>query len=274
MVHASLIAAFNLSGRRAVVTGAGSGIGRAAAIILGRAGASVLALDIDAAGLAETKALASRTSDIASDTASDTALETTSGATSGTAFDVAVVDVSDFAAVEAALGTGHFDVVVNAAGIMAPDSLAATGGAQWDRVLAVNLTGCFNVLKCAVPHMSGPASVIQISSMMGHRGLAFPAYTATKGAVLALTRQLAGELGPRGIRVNSVSPGMILTGMTRDHLAQAEHRDQITERTPLRKVGAAEDIGYAVLYLASDLSAFVTGTDILVDGGLTSVINL
>ncbi|WP_194898503.1 SDR family NAD(P)-dependent oxidoreductase [Catenulispora pinisilvae] len=278
MVHASLIAAFNLSGRRAVVTGAGSGIGRAAAIVLGRAGASVLALDIDAAGLAETKALASRTSDIASDIASDTAsdiaLETTSGTTSGTAFDVAVVDVSDFAAVEAALGTGHFDVVVNAAGIMAPDSLAATGGAQWDRVLAVNLTGCFNMLKCAVPHMSGPASVIQISSMMGHRGLAFPAYTATKGAVLALTRQLAGELGPRGIRVNSVSPGMILTGMTRDHLAQAEHRDQITERTPLRKVGAAEDIGYAVLYLASDLSAFVTGTDILVDGGLTSVINL
>ncbi|MBS2536220.1 SDR family oxidoreductase [Catenulispora sp. NF23] len=259
MVPASLTAAFDLSGRRAVVTGAGSGIGRAAAIVLGQAGASVLALDIDGAGLAETKALASRTSDAAS----------------GTAFAAAaVVDVSDFAAVENALATDRFDVVVNAAGIMAPDSLAATDGAQWDRVLAVNLTGCFNVLKCAVPHMSGPASVIQISSMMGHRGLAFPAYTATKGAVLALTRQLADELGPRGIRVNSVSPGMILTGMTRDHLAHAEHRDQITERTPLRRVGAAEDIGYAVLYLASDLSAFVTGTDILVDGGLTSVINL
>ncbi|MBS2550274.1 SDR family oxidoreductase [Catenulispora sp. NL8] len=262
MVHASLTAAFDLSGRRAVVTGAGSGIGRAAAIVLGQAGASVLALDIDGAGLAETKALASRTSDAASGTAS------------ATAFAAAVVDVADFAAVENALAADRFDVVVNAAGIMAPDSLAATDGAQWDRVLAVNLTGCFNVLKCAVPHMSGPASVIQISSMMGHRGLAFPAYTATKGAVLALTRQLADELGPRGIRVNSVSPGMILTGMTRDHLAHAEHRDQITERTPLRRVGAAEDIGYAVLYLASDLSAFVTGTDILVDGGLTSVINL
>jgi NAD(P)-dependent dehydrogenase (short-subunit alcohol dehydrogenase family) len=136
-------------------------------------------------------------------------------------------------------------VVVNSAGIMAPDSLATTSRQDWDRVLAVNLTGCFNVLKSAVPRMRRPGSVIQISSMMGHGGLAFPAYTSTKGAILALTRQLAGELGPQGIRVNSVSPGMTLTGMTQDHLSDGEHRDHIAERTPLRMVGAPGDIANA-----------------------------
>jgi len=254
MVHASLVDALSLSGRRAAVTGAGSGIGRAAAVTLAKAGASVLALDINEAGLAETKDLATQVADAA--------------------FDVATIDVSDFAAVEGALGEENLDIVVNSAGIMAPDSLAMTSSQEWDHVLAVNLTGCFNVLKSVVPHLSRPGSVIQISSMMGHGGLAFPAYTATKGAILALTRQLAGELGPAGIRVNSVSPGMILTGMTRDHLSEGDHRDHIAERTPLRTVGAPEDIANAILYLASDLSSFVTGTDILVDGGLTAVINL
>ncbi|MEZ0111557.1 NAD(P)-dependent dehydrogenase (short-subunit alcohol dehydrogenase family) [Catenulispora sp. EB89] len=254
MVHASLTDVIDLTGRRAVVTGAGSGIGQAAAVVLAKAGASILALDVNEAGLAESKALASACSD--------------------TQFDVATVDVADAAAVEHALADQSFAIVVNAAGIMSPDSLAATGRQDWDRVLAVNLTGCFTVLKAAVPHLRRPGSVIQIASMMGHAGLAFPAYTATKGAVLALTRQLAAELGPTGIRVNSVSPGMILTGMTRDHLAEGENRGHIADRTPLRTIGAPEDIAHAVLYLASDLSAFVTGTDILVDGGLTSVINL
>ncbi|MFE2186977.1 SDR family NAD(P)-dependent oxidoreductase [Streptomyces sp. NPDC059455] len=254
MVHTSVVDVISLSGRRAAVTGAGSGIGRATAVVLAKAGASVLALDINEGGLAETKALAHQIADVA--------------------FDVATVDVSDFTAVDGILGGENLDVVVNSAGIMAPDSLATTSRQDWDRVLAVNLTGCFNVLKSAVPRMRRPGSVIQISSMMGHGGLAFPAYTSTKGAILALTRQLAGELGPQGIRVNSVSPGMTLTGMTQDHLSDDEHRDHIAERTPLRMVGAPGDIANAVLYLASDLSAFVTATDILVDGGLTSVINL
>lgn len=117
-----------------------------------------------------------------------------------------------------------------------------------------------------------PGSIIQISSMMGHTGLAFPAYTATKGAILSLTRQLAGELGPAGIRVNSVSPGMILTAMTQDAMADPTHREHTTTRTPLRALGTPADIAYAVLHLAGDLSTFVTGTDILVDGGLVSTL--
>jgi NAD(P)-dependent dehydrogenase (short-subunit alcohol dehydrogenase family) len=110
--------------------------------------------------------------------------------------------------------------------------------------------------------------------MMGHTGLAFPAYTATKGAILAVTRQLANELGPTGIRVNTVSPGMILTAMTQDAMADPTRRDHITARTPLRALGTPNDIANAILYLASDLSSFVTGTDILVDGGLTSTLTL
>nr|WP_245790811.1 SDR family oxidoreductase [Streptomyces monashensis] len=236
------------------MTGAGSGIGRAATLVLLKAGASVLALDIEEDGLTKTRALAAKAAVREPD--------------------VGLVDVSDVMAVNAALGAERFDVVVNSAGIMAPDSLEATSSRDWDRVLAVNLAGCFNILKAAVPHMSRPGSIIQISSMMGHGGLAFPAYTSTKGAILALTRQLAGELGPEGIRVNSISPGMILTGMTRVHLSRPEGRDHIADRTPLRTVCAPEDIANAVLYLAGDLSAFVTGADILVDGGLASVINL
>ncbi|GAB3969570.1 SDR family oxidoreductase [Actinoallomurus acanthiterrae] len=254
MVHESLVDVISLSGRRAVVTGAGSGIGRATAVILAKAGASVLALDINKKGLSETKAVAFRSSDME--------------------IDVATVDVSDYAAIESVLSDENLDIVVNSAGIMAPDSLATTSSQDWDRVLAVNLTGYFNVLKSAVPHMNCPGSMIQISSMMGHIGLAFPAYTATKGAILSLSRQLAGELGPDGIRVNSVSPGMILTGMTQDNLSDDDQRDHIADRTPLRTVGAPEDIANAVLYLASDLSAFVTGTDILIDGGLISTLNL
>ncbi|MCO5973839.1 SDR family NAD(P)-dependent oxidoreductase [Actinoallomurus soli] len=254
MVHESLVNVISLNGRRAVVTGAGSGIGRAAAVILAKAGASVLALDIDREGLSATKGVASQVSDVE--------------------LDVATVDVSDLAAIESVLSDESLDIVVNSAGIMAPDSLATTSGQDWDRVLAVNLTGYFNVLKSAVPHMNRPGSIIQISSMMGHIGLAFPAYTAAKGAILSLSRQLAGELGPDGIRVNSVSPGMILTGMTQDDLSDGDQRHRIADRTPLRTVGAPDDIANAVLYLASDLSAFVTGTDILIDGGLISTLDL
>lgn len=254
MVHESLVNLVSLDGRRAVVTGAGSGIGRATALVLAKAGASVLALDINKNDLLETESEAFRFSE--------------------TGLDIATVDVADYSAVESALHDESIDIVVNAAGIMAPESLATTGGEDWDRVLAVNLTGYFNVLKVAVPRLNRPGSVIQISSMMGHIGLAFPAYTATKGAILSLSRQLAAELGPDGIRVNSISPGMILTGMTRDSLSDDGQRARVAGRTPLRTVGTAEDVANAALYLASDLSAFVTGTDILIDGGLISTLAL
>ena len=133
---------------------------------------------------------------------------------------------------------------------------------DWERVLAVNLTGYFNVLKSTVARMSRPGSVIQVASIQGHTGVAFPSYTASKGAILSLSRQLGAELGPDGIRVNSVSPGMILTGMTQDSLSQDDARNAVAGRTPLRRVGNAADIANAILYLASDFSGFVTSADL------------
>lgn len=250
MVHQSIARLICLNGRRALVTGAGSGIGRAAAIRLVQADASVVALDVNKDALAETRSAAS--------------------AAGAGEIRTAAVDVSDATAVESALAAESFHVVVNAAGIMAPESLTATTRADWDRVLAVNLTGYFNVLKSTVARMSRPGSVIQVASIQGHTGVAFPSYTATKGAILSLSRQLGAELGPEGIRVNSVSPGMILTGMTQDSLAQDDARNAVADRTPLRRVGNAEEIANAILYLASDFSSFVTSTDLLVDGGLIS----
>jgi NAD(P)-dependent dehydrogenase (short-subunit alcohol dehydrogenase family) len=239
----------SLEGRRALVTGAGSGIGQATALRLAEAGASVLALDLNADGLAKTSS---------------------SSAPTAGSIDTRVVDVADTDAVESALADESFHVLVNAAGIMAPASLAETTRADWDRTLGVNLTGCYNVLKSAVPRMSRPGSIIQIASIQGQIGVAFPSYTATKGAILALSRQLGGELGPDGIRVNSVSPGMILTGMTEDFLADDDTRESFAGRTPLRRIGNPDDLANAILFLASDLSSFVTATDLLVDGGLIS----
>jgi NAD(P)-dependent dehydrogenase (short-subunit alcohol dehydrogenase family) len=139
MINESLAAAVSLDGRRALVTGAGSGIGRATALTLAEAGACVLAADVNDEGLAAAKA---------------------------PGVDPVTVDVSDRGAVANALRGETFDIVVNVAGIMAPDSLDNTTSQEWERVLAVNLTGYFNVLKCAVPQMKRPGSIIQISSMM------------------------------------------------------------------------------------------------------------
>lgn len=238
----------SLEGRRALVTGGGSGIGQATALRLADAGASVLAVDLSAEGLAKI------------------------GSATPTAgpIDTAVVDVADTDAVESALADESFHVIVNAAGIMAPVTLAETTRADWDRVFEVNMTGCYNVLKSAVPRMSRPGSIIQIASIQAQIGVAFPSYTATKGAILAMSRQLGGELGPDGIRVNSVSPGMILTGMTEDFLADDDTRESFAGRTPLRRIGTPDDLANAILFLASDLSSFVTSTDLLVDGGLIS----
>ncbi len=242
-------ALLELSGRTALVTGGGSGIGQASALLLASAGASVLALDVNLAGLEDTarEAIGLRGS-----------------------IEPLVLDVSDRARVGAALGGRAFDIVLNAAGIIVRKDLAATEPEDWDRVLAVNLTGYFNILKAVLPEMRTGGSVIQIASMTAHAGNRYPAYTATKGGILAMTRELAAELGPRRIRVNSISPGVIVTNINREHYMAAGHGDGAVALTPLARLGETEDVARAVLFLASDMSSFVSGADLRVDGGLTT----
>lgn len=239
-----------LNGRRALVTGAGSGIGRAASMALSSAGAHVVGLDRD----------------------HDSVVEAMSGEPAR--MESLVLDVADHEAIGRVLGDRSFDIVVNAAGIMIRGGLDDTSFEEWNRVLAVNITGAFNILKAVVPNMPDGSSIIQIASIAAHTGYRYPAYSASKGAVLTLTRQLARELGPRRIRVNSISPGVIVTGLNDAHFSDPRNREPALMQTPLGRLGEPLDIAYAVLFLASDMSAFVTGTDVLVDGGLISTAHI
>ncbi|MCT7660713.1 SDR family NAD(P)-dependent oxidoreductase [Mycobacterium deserti] len=235
----------DFSSKSAIVTGAASGIGRACARLLAHAGAEVVALDADAAGLEKSYAEVDNVT-------------------------TAVADVADLSRVQAAVGTMAFDVALNAAGVMIRKDLTETSPDDWNRVISVNLTGYFNVLKAIAPHMPDGSAIIQIASITAHLGYRYPAYSATKGAILALTRQLARELGPRGIRVNSISPGVIVTGLNDTYFADPEHATPTISQTPLSRLGAPEDIANVALFMASPLASFITGEDILVDGGLGS----
>lgn len=246
----------NLSGRRALVTGGASGIGRAVAEILAAAGAHVLVLDQNLGAAQET---------------------VTRIAAGGGSAEAIGLDITDTVGVQDALDGRRLDILVNAAGIIVRKGLLDTSLEEWNRVLAVNLTGYFTVLKAAVPALQASdhgGRVVQIASVSAQIGYGYPAYTAAKGGVLSLTRQLAGELAPLGIRINSISPGVVETGINRDTLGTpGPIRDATIGATPLGRLGTPVDIAKAVLFLVSDLADFVTGSNVLVDGGLISRIN-
>jgi 3alpha(or 20beta)-hydroxysteroid dehydrogenase len=168
------------------------------------------------------------------------------------------------AAVEAAAALGVVDVLVNNAGIANAGRLERYGKDQWDAVIAVNLTGTFLGVRAVVPGMraAGRGSIVNISSVEGMRGDAgLHGYVATKFGVRGLTKSLAVELGPAGIRVNSVHPGFVLTPMT-------ERLDVSRQRIPLGRPATPDDVVGAVVFLASDESRYVTGTELVVDGGM------
>jgi 3-oxoacyl-[acyl-carrier protein] reductase len=253
-----------LAGRVAVVTGAGSGIGRAIAHRFAREGASLYAADIDAAGAAATvDAIASAGGDAR----------------------VVECDVADAASVAALFATvdetaGRLDVVVNDAGIAAASvapgeeafprdlPVALTDG-QWDRMLKVHLYGTFMCTRAAVHRMvraGARGSIVNIASVSGMSGGGSIHYSAAKMGILGFTRAVAHEVGPHGIRVNAVCPGLVDTPMTAAGTSQ--RREAVIARTPLRRIGTPEDIANAVLWLASDESSFVTGQWISPNGGL------
>ncbi len=249
---------FDLTDRVALVTGAGRGIGREIARTLADAGADIVAVGQTAEGLEEAAAeVRQRRRGLA-----------------------VVADVSDSlqvdAAVERAIGEfGRIDILVNAAGIARHSASEETSDDDWRRIIAVNLDGTYWCCRAVGRHMleRGSGAIVNIASMSGSIvNVPQPqaAYNASKAAVIQLTRSLASEWASRGVRVNSVSPGYIATAMTELGLKpHPDWRATWLAMTPMGRLGNPVDVAYAVWYLASDASAFATGTDLIVDGGYT-----
>lgn len=246
-----------LKDRIALVTGSGGGIGRAVAKLFAEEGAHVYITDID--GEAATKAAAEH-------------------AAHGHSVTGLTVDVSrgqDVTALMRAIEQAHrrLDVVVNNAGINVRSDFRNMSDADWERLREVNLDGMIRIARDAFPLMkaSGRASLINMASIMGHRGMrTLAAYGATKGALSALTRGLAVEYGPYNIRVNALAPGFIETALTERVLRVKAFADALLEQTPLKRFGTGEDVAMAALFFASDESAFITGAELAIDGGMAA----
>jgi len=246
-----------LSGRRTLITGAAGGIGRAVAERCVAQAARVVIMDVDC--------------DAAQATATDL------GAELGLGGDVTDAGAVERAVAEAAAALGGLDGVVNNAGIPMTGTVAELDEDDWDRVLAVNLKGAYLVSRAAWPHLrAGDGGVIvntgSIAGMWATENQ--PAYAAAKGATIMLTKCMALDGAREGIRVNSVSPGFIETPMLERFMADQPDpgavRDALTGRAPLGRLGTPLDIADAFVYLLSDEAGWVTGTNLVVDGGVTS----
>ena len=167
---------------------------------------------------------------------------------------------------------GKLDVLVNNAGILRRDGIEETSKELWDTILAVNATGVFLGTKHAIPEMrkAGGGSIINISSISGMIALGGPAYNASKGAVRVFTKVTAVHHAGDNIRCNSVHPGPVRTPMTESTYSDPDMLAQRLQSMPLGRIGTSEDIAYGVLYLASDEAAYVTGSELVIDGGYTA----
>ena len=167
---------------------------------------------------------------------------------------------------------GKLDILVNNAGVVVWGTLEDTTDQDWNLVMDVNVKGVFLGTKTAIPEMrkAGGGSIVNISSVSGNVGQESiqPVYNASKGAVRIFTKSVAIQYAKEGIRVNSVHPGSVKTPMIESRLAEPERYEQSLSRIPLGRIGSPEDVAYAVLYMASDESSYVTGTQLVIDGGL------
>jgi NAD(P)-dependent dehydrogenase (short-subunit alcohol dehydrogenase family) len=249
-----------LADKVAIITGAGGGMGRTAALMFAAQGARVVVAEYGEEAGAETVRL----------------VEAQGGQAS-----LARVDVSREADAKAMVDHaierfGRVDVLYNNAGIMpeADHSVTDTDVAVWDQVMAVNVRGVFLGCKYAIPRMveQGSGSVINIASFVALVGCSVPqdAYTASKGALLALTRSLAVQFGPHGVRTNAICPGPVETPLLMDWLVKDEEAKRIRlARNPSGRFGKPEEIVHMALYLASDESRWTNGAQLVVDGGIT-----
>ena len=245
---------FDLSTKSALVTGASSGMGEETAKALAAAGARVAIVGRNEERLERVRS----------------EIEAAGGEVTAIVRDVTGDGAPESIVEEAAKAMGGIDVLANIAGVMELGPLVESSGESLDRQYAANVRAPFLITQAALPQLrkSGGA-VIFFSSMAAHA--AFPesaAYTATKGAVEALARQLAVELGPQGIRVNAVAPGEIVTPMNDElYREHPEFLEEVKEFTPARRLGYPDDVAPAVVFLASDAAKFVYGVSLVVDGG-------
>ncbi|ASY73687.1 SDR family NAD(P)-dependent oxidoreductase [Sinorhizobium fredii] len=248
-----------LKGKTAVISGAASkrGIGRATAELFASHGARVAVLDINA--------------DEANAAAGDLP-PVEQGAHIGLPCDVAVRTSCASAADDVLHAFGVTNILVNNAGVTQPVKTLDISDADWQRIVAVNMTGVLNLSQVFIPNMraNGGGSIACMSSVSAQRGggiFGGPHYSAAKAGVLGLAKAMAREFGPDNIRVNCVTPGLIQTDITGDKLSP-EMRSDIIKGIPLSRLGDARDVANIYLFLASDLSAYVTGAVIDVNGGM------
>ena len=250
-----------LQDRVAVITGAGSGIGQAMALLFAKEGARVLAADVNGAA------------------AEATAQAVTDVGGSATAFTVDVIDPQPVQAmIEQARSTyGRINILCNNAGIGSTTDVVACEPDEWDRVMTVNVKSVYLGCKYAIPHMieQGGGVIINTASVAGMVGIVKrAAYCASKGAVIALTRQVAIEYVKQNIRVNCLCPGTVDSPWVERLLQQTDDRvaarQALEARQPMGRLGTPQEVAAAALYLASDDAAFITGTGLVIDGGWTA----
>jgi NAD(P)-dependent dehydrogenase (short-subunit alcohol dehydrogenase family) len=259
----------NLKGKLALVTGCGSsgpgwGNGKAISVLLARQGATVLGIDLSLAAAEETQGIVVK---------------------EGNAMDVAQCDVTNPQSVrsffeEQVSRRGRLDILVNNVGQSEPGNVVTMDEAVWQAQLDINVTSAFLVSKCAVPMMTAGGSIVNVSSVAGlrHIGKDQVAYAAAKAALIQFAKVSAVSLAAQGIRMNCVVPGLMNTPLVHrlaERYAGGDYEGMVARRhaqVPMGRMGDAWDVAHAVLFLVSDEARYVTGTELVVDGGLTASI--
>ncbi|MBU3912646.1 MAG: SDR family oxidoreductase [Nanoarchaeota archaeon] len=244
---------FSLINKVAIVTGSARGIGQAIAIELARQGADVVVSDIIPGDetVKKIKALKRKSIYVKTDVTSKKDIEILIQET-----------IKNFKKI---------DILVNNAGVFITQPTLDFSQENWDKTLNINLRGYFLCSQAALKYMKKGASIINISSVAGMSGYPMAAaYCASKGGVRLLTKSLAVEFGPKGIRVNSIHPGIIETAMTQDILKDKNTKEGMVSKVPLRRTGQPIDIAGPAVFLASDAASYITGEELIVDGGWTA----